>query len=210
MSNRASGNNDLQIFQRVSAFGYCRFSQAKARASDAVSDAVCDAVVALLNRFVSSVGTSFSLSCDTFQWLKRIVESSDHLEIRIFQYSNIMSAYTFGAALELTSSPKLISPPAVKRKDQTGSQSAIELQDYMQEIQTQSSRQSNGNTIAAANASRKAPTTTPNELEMSRPTSPIQATELVPSWGFPSMNKYRVLAVCGVYFGNGINDACKY
>lgn len=120
-----------------------------------------------------------------------------------------MSAYTFGAALELTSSPKLTSPPAVKRKDPTGLESAIELQDYMQQVQTQHSRQSSGTSAAAANAPRKAPTTTPNELEMSRPPSPVQATELVPSWGFPSMNKYRVLAVCGVYFGNGINDACK-
>jgi hypothetical protein len=112
-----------------------------------------------------------------------------------------MSAYTFGAALELSSSPKLTSPPAVKRKEPTGPQSAIELQDYMQQGQTQYSH--------TANTSRKAPTTTPNELEMSRPPSPSQATEMVPSWGFPSMNKYRVLAVCGVYFANGINDACK-
>lgn len=119
-----------------------------------------------------------------------------------------MSAYTLGAALELTSSPKLTSPPAVKRKDPTGLESAIELQDFMQEVQTQNTRQSNGTTAGGAHAFRKG-TTTPNELEMSRPPSPVQATELVPSWGFPSMNKYRVLAVCGVYFGNGINDACK-
>lgn len=120
-----------------------------------------------------------------------------------------MSAYTFGAALELTSSPKLTSPPAVKRKDPTGPESAIELQDFMQQVQTQNSRHSNGTSAGGPHAFRKG-TTTPNELEMSRPPSPVQATELVPSWGFPSMNKYRVLAVCGVYFGNGINDACKH
>ncbi|CAD0113451.1 unnamed protein product [Aureobasidium uvarum] len=125
-----------------------------------------------------------------------------------------MSAYTFGAALELTSSPNLTSPPAVKKKEPTGPQSAIELQDYIQQGQVRHSQHSNGSTAAAAaHASEKGPTTTttktPNELEMSRPPSPSQATEMVPSWGFPSMNKYRVLAACAVYFSNGLNDACK-
>ncbi|KAI4794922.1 MFS general substrate transporter, partial [Aureobasidium sp. EXF-8845] len=118
-----------------------------------------------------------------------------------------MSAYTFGAALELTSSPKLTSPPAVKTKEPTAPESAVELEQYFQEIRTQHSRQSDG---PAAQASGKTPTATiktPNELEMSRPPSPSQATEVMPSWGFPSMNKYRVLAVCSVYFANGINDA---
>ncbi|KAI4737044.1 MFS general substrate transporter [Aureobasidium sp. EXF-12298] len=120
-----------------------------------------------------------------------------------------MSAYTFGAALELTSSPKLTSPPAVKQKEPAGSQSAIELQDYIHGLQNQHSQQTNG-TSTAAHTPSKVPTTTtktPNELEMSRPPSPSQATEMMPSWTFPSMNKYRVLAVCGVYFANGINDA---
>jgi hypothetical protein len=124
-----------------------------------------------------------------------------------------MSAYTFGAALELTSSPKLTSPPAMKQKEPAGSQSAIGLQDYIHGLQNQHSQQTNGISAAAAHAPGKEPTTTttktPNELEMSRPPSPSQATEVMPSWGFPSMNKYRVLAVCGVYFANGINDACK-
>ncbi|KAH0013742.1 MFS general substrate transporter, partial [Aureobasidium melanogenum] len=120
-----------------------------------------------------------------------------------------MSAYTFGAALELTSSPKLTSPPAAKRKEPAERQSAIELQDYIQLVQTQQSQYSNG-TTAAAQAPGKVPTTTtrtPSELEMSRPPSPSQAAEVVPSWSFPSMNKYRVLAACTVYFGNGLNDA---
>ncbi|KAH0297534.1 MFS general substrate transporter, partial [Aureobasidium melanogenum] len=122
-----------------------------------------------------------------------------------------MSAYTFGAALELTSSPKLTSPPAAKRKEPAERQSAIELQDYIQLVQTQQSQYSNGTTAAAAaQAPGKVPTTTtrtPSELEMSRPPSPTQAAEVVPSWSFPSMNKYRVLAACTVYFGNGLNDA---
>ncbi|KAH0129824.1 hypothetical protein KCU67_g16980, partial [Aureobasidium melanogenum] len=104
-----------------------------------------------------------------------------------------MSAYTFGAALELTSSPKLTSPPAAKRKEPAERLSAIELQDYIQLVQTQQSQYSNGTTAAAAaQAPGKVPTTTtrtPSELEMSRPPSPSQAAEVVPSWSFPSMNK---------------------
>lgn len=122
-----------------------------------------------------------------------------------------MSAYTFGAALELASSPKLTSPPAAKRKEPAERQSAIELQDYIQLVQNQQSQYPNGTTAAAAQPSKVPPTTTrtPSELEMSRPPSPSQAAEVVPSWSFPSMNKYRVLAACTVYFGNGLNDACK-
>ena len=124
----------------------------------------------------------------------------------------IMSAYTFGAALELTSSPKLTSPPAAKRKEPVERQSAIELQDYIHQVQSQQSRYSNGTNAAASQAPGKVPTTTiktPSDLEMSRPPSPSQAAEVVPSWSFPSMNKYRILAACTVYFGNGLNDACK-
>lgn len=52
---------------------------------------------------------------------------------------------------------------------------------------------------------------TPNELERSRPSSPREnvATTIVPSWGFPKMNKWRVLAACFVYFCNGLNDSGK-
>ena len=54
-------------------------------------------------------------------------------------------------------------------------------------------------------------TISPNELEASPPQSPtIQAntaTSIVPSFWYPAMNKWRVLAACLIYFGNGINDA---
>lgn len=50
---------------------------------------------------------------------------------------------------------------------------------------------------------------TPNELEASPPTSPVvdAGTDVVPSFWYPMMNRYRVLAACLIYFGNGINDA---
>lgn len=50
---------------------------------------------------------------------------------------------------------------------------------------------------------------TPSELEASPPQSPIadSSTAVVPSFWYPMMNKWRVLAACLIYFGNGINDA---
>lgn len=50
---------------------------------------------------------------------------------------------------------------------------------------------------------------TPNELEASLPPTPTQhdAVHVVPSWSYPSMNKWRVLAACLQYFGNGMNDS---
>lgn len=51
--------------------------------------------------------------------------------------------------------------------------------------------------------------TTPDQLEASPPHSPVDdhATAVVPSFWYPMMNKWRVLAACLIYFGNGINDA---
>lgn len=50
---------------------------------------------------------------------------------------------------------------------------------------------------------------TPNELEQSRPPTPKRdtATVMIPSFSYPSMNKWRVLSVCLEYFGNGLNDS---
>ena len=51
---------------------------------------------------------------------------------------------------------------------------------------------------------------TPDELESSAPVTPIHRTAvtgIVPGWGYPTMNKWRVLACCLIYFGNGMNDS---
>lgn len=111
-----------------------------------------------------------------------------------------MSAYTFGAALQPTTSPKITSPPAVKKKGTSAAplESAVELQDYMQQVQTQHSEHEHGTTPK-----------TPNEIEMSRPPSPTEVAEFVPSWSFPAKNKYRVSAICLVYLANGLTDACE-
>lgn len=51
--------------------------------------------------------------------------------------------------------------------------------------------------------------TTPDQLEASASQSPTadSGTAIVPSFWHPAMNKWRVLAACLIYFGNGINDA---
>lgn len=53
------------------------------------------------------------------------------------------------------------------------------------------------------------PSKTLNELERSQPPTPQQdqATNIVPSWRYPAINKWRILAACAEYFGNGLNDA---
>jgi fucose permease len=50
---------------------------------------------------------------------------------------------------------------------------------------------------------------TPNELECSQPPTPRQSTaaSVIPSFFYPHMNKWRVLAACLIYFGNGMSDA---
>lgn len=47
------------------------------------------------------------------------------------------------------------------------------------------------------------------DLENSRPPTPKQstATSAVPSFSYPKMNRWRVLAACVVYFGNGMSDS---
>lgn len=49
--------------------------------------------------------------------------------------------------------------------------------------------------------------TTPNELEMSQPPSPVNedAADVVQTLSNPPMNKYRLLSACLMCFGNGIN-----
>lgn len=51
---------------------------------------------------------------------------------------------------------------------------------------------------------------TPNDdLDVSLPPTPRQhdVATIVPSWSYPVMNKWRVLAACLVYLGNGMNDS---
>ena len=130
-----------------------------------------------------------------------------------------MSAYAFGAAFEVTSTPKLTSPAPIKTKNPPQpSTQAIELDEYtaIPSPGFQSSSYAAAITPTGTQTPYETHTQgvqtpkTPNELEMSRPSSRRQSVAtVVPSWSFPSMNRYRILAACGVYFANGMNDACE-
>lgn len=51
---------------------------------------------------------------------------------------------------------------------------------------------------------------TPNDLEMSRPASPIieeDGVDAVQSFSNPPMNRFRMASVCLLNFGNGLGDA---
>ena len=50
---------------------------------------------------------------------------------------------------------------------------------------------------------------TPDELERSQPPTPKspEASNIVPTFSFPKMNRWRVLSACLEYFGNGMNDS---
>jgi hypothetical protein len=53
------------------------------------------------------------------------------------------------------------------------------------------------------------PPLTPNELEISRPSSPTgqETVGIVQTWNNPPMNRWRVLSCCLIYFANGMNDS---
>lgn len=84
---------------------------------------------------------------------------------------------------------------------------SIELPDYGL-IGHQNGTTESTNTQQECLSQRERPTT-PDDLEASPPHSPItdNGTAIVPSFWYPVMNKWRVLAACLIYFGNGINDA---
>lgn len=50
---------------------------------------------------------------------------------------------------------------------------------------------------------------TPNDLEMSRPPSPTEneGVDAMQSFSNPPMNRYRMLSVCLMNFGNGLSDS---
>lgn len=49
--------------------------------------------------------------------------------------------------------------------------------------------------------------TTPNELEMSRPPSPLDVADVVQTLSNPPMNRFRLLSASLMCFGNGLNDS---
>jgi len=132
-----------------------------------------------------------------------------------------MSVTNLGAFLrfEANSTPmagsvSVLCPEGIHHKD-PHSPSAMELDAMPVGVGAHYDGPSRGSlerpTSAATNRDEIELSKTPNELEMSRPTSPKRglATEVVQTWSKPSMNKWRVLNACFFCFGNGLNDSGK-
>lgn len=117
-----------------------------------------------------------------------------------------MNSLAFGAGLSLVS-PEVTPPAAARTNARPPSQDeldAIELPTY-----GLTDRKDPDDSITPAYPHRQYEDYTPNELERSQPPTPKQheAANVVPSWSYPKMNRWRVLAACSEYFGNGLNDS---
>lgn len=120
-----------------------------------------------------------------------------------------MAALPFAAGLSIVKAPPAVKthghPPSLEELD------SLELPDYGLAPKAKAS-----NTPAMTSQTRlhsqhapQSGSRTPGEVEASPPATPTtaDATGIVPSFSFPKMNKWRVLAACLIYLGNGINDS---
>ena len=128
-----------------------------------------------------------------------------------------MVSVAFAAGLNIVSDNDVARPPTAKTSTRPPSNDeldAIELPDYGL---TNAKRYEDAITPPGAQTPMEPPTglddfanpKTLDELERSQPPTPKrdQAASIVPSWSCPTMNKWRVLAACMEYFGNGLNDS---
>jgi hypothetical protein len=129
-----------------------------------------------------------------------------------------MAISPLAAGIEVVSDDKVTKPLNVKATSSAPSISeldAIELPDYgrtkpkpsgnvAQPETSYSPKRSRASSIDEASASK-----TPGELEQSQPSTPQghEGADIVPTLWYPKMNRWRVLAACMEYFGNGLNDS---
>ena len=122
------------------------------------------------------------------------------------------------ARFEIVSDAKITKPQNVKKTGSAPSISeldAIELPNYgltkskpsehvAQPETSYSPEGSRASSISGASASK-----TPGQLERSQPSTPqgYSGADIVPTLWYPKMNRWRVLAACMEYFGNGLNDS---
>lgn len=108
---------------------------------------------------------------------------------------------------EVLPNPKVTNPQPTYQKDgpkdmrDIGVLPDIELEEYAARKNSHSDINDDGG---------NAPTPkTPNELEMSRPTTPTgeDAVGMIRTWNADPMTKWRILCCCVIYFSNGINDS---
>lgn len=123
-----------------------------------------------------------------------------------------MTPSPFAGGLSLVTHEPVSVPPSAKhhrRGPSIEELDSIELPNHGLTRTTGEAKTSPGHQSSQENNGHSMNRTTPSELESSHPPSPTTdgATSIAPSFWYPSMNKYRVLAACLIYFGNGITDA---
>ena len=110
-----------------------------------------------------------------------------------------MSTHSAGALISFEESPSIIGPPAALQKAPRIPDPSIgyELDDFI-------NRQSIPPTPSGAQTPK-----TPNDVEMSRPPSPVadDAADVVQTLNNPPMNKLRLLSCCLMCLANGLNDS---
>ncbi|EMC91884.1 hypothetical protein BAUCODRAFT_152246 [Baudoinia panamericana UAMH 10762] len=127
-----------------------------------------------------------------------------------------MATFAFAAGLRVESRMNVASPDVAKTPQRAPNDKeleAIELPDYghfkcsAQHYNPEISP-AEPQKPAAAKSGAHTPSS-PQDLEASLPPTPRQheVTSMVPSFSYPPMNRFRVLAACLVYLGNGLNDS---
>ena len=105
---------------------------------------------------------------------------------------------------------KIASPPATHQKTKTAPPDPIELDELTFGVRYNGPDLKSG---AQTPIEHESPTPmSPNELEMSRPSSPKrdEAVEMMQSWNSSRMNIWRIASCCLIYFANGMNDSGMY
>ena len=125
-----------------------------------------------------------------------------------------MRASPFAGGLSLITHEPVTKPAKSARPHERGPSieeiDSLELPHYgLTGDRNSKSKPSRGATIHHEIQTGDERSTTPSQLEASPPHSPVGdgGIAVVPSFWYPMMNKWRVLAACLIYFGNGINDA---
>jgi hypothetical protein len=122
-----------------------------------------------------------------------------------------MTSSALGAFIDLESSNnsqerQIVLPPKALARTYSV-QDPIELADFNR-------NHSGPSALGHATASGTQTPRTPSELGMSRPATPrglgendVDGVEAMQSFSNPPMNKFRMLSVCLLNFGNGLNDS---
>jgi fucose permease len=126
-----------------------------------------------------------------------------------------MGASPFAGSLGLMTQDPITKPAKSVRPNDRGPSieeiDSLQLPHYgLTQERDATSKQPSGITIQPGILAEDGSYNSPSELEeASPPHSPVDdgGIAVVPSFWYPMMNKWRVLAACLIYFGNGINDA---